>query len=199
VTLQEAKLTLETDVNSDGGREEGVFRLYGDPEVQEWMRTGFIVGGRGSTVNSIVQNAFGTESRREGIYIDLGGGAHGFTVNWRNTDDLSDINNNDITWGDDSYGTPSAENATGEDPKTQSNIFFNYLTTGEYDSRGGDKAIFEYGEWSSGGVLDPLEVVVVEQPQLTATADQPGFYTGQLTVVAAEDISRIGHSEARDR
>lgn len=197
MTLQEARLTLRCDCNGDGSREEGIFRMYGDPDVTEFVRTGYIVGGRGSTVNSILQEATGGESQRRGVHLDLGGGVHGFQIDFRGWEDAKDANNQDVTWGDPSYSSPSVENATGADPLTQSNVFMKYLTVGEFDSRGGDEAVFEYGEWSDEGLFEPIDVVFEQQPQLTCRAEEDGFLNGTIFLVATQDISDLGHSALR--
>lgn len=182
MTLQRAELTLSADVDNDGTQEDGVFVLEDDITIQPQVRTGFLIGGRGSEANSIIQdNAGGGTSSRAGLYLDLGGGQHvieiefskweGAPQQWGNTGD-----DTELTQGD----------ATGADPITQMGVLMRYLTVGTYDSV--QPATLEYGEYSDSGLYSPLDVVI-EGPQVRRSAEDGSWIDGTLTCIETVDVN----------
>lgn len=188
MTLQYARLTI--DGASPGGVDAtGVFEFAGNLEVVPGLRTGYLIGGRGSTTNAVVSSLIGSgESKRKGVYLDLGGGTRQVDINfwgWEGAKvDLDgDGTKEDLQWGD--TGDPSTttvSDATGADPITQMDCLMEYLVTAEIDSR--NPATLEYGEHHSAGLYDPLDVVV-EGPQFTRAAEDGSWFVGQMTFLEA--------------
>lgn len=188
MTLQEAKLHLHADVDDDGSLEHGIFRMVGDLQLNPFIRTGFLIGGRGSTINSITQEQLGKESNRKGIYLDLGGGVHGYDIDFRGWEGAIDADGNAVQWGNTGDDTEvTIGDATGADPLTQMDVLFHYLLVGEYDSRGG--ATFEAGEFSESGLYDPLDVTI-EAPQVIRSAEDGSWFDGSLTVLSLTRIDQ---------
>lgn len=179
--LNKATLTLDADVDGDGTAETGVFEMSGNLTISPSIRTGYLVGGRGSTVNSVASSLAGQEeSGREGFRLDLGGGAliveiefdgwEGSPDQWGNT-------------GDDS--TTTMADATGAAPTTQMEVLIEYLNRGEFDSR--DPARLQYGEHHSNGLFSELDVVV-EGPNMRRSAKDGSWFTGTLTCISVQSI-----------
>lgn len=183
MALNKAILTIDADVDGDGAEETGKFVMVDDIEIIPSMRTGFLLDNRGSTVNSVIsESTGGGESKRQGIYLDLGGGVRtvevsfsgwaGSAEQWGNTGDESTLTRAD---------------ATGASALTQLEVLFQYLAVGEVDSR--NPATLEYGEHHSDGLYDPLDVVL-ESPQGTRSSEQSSTFSGTLTflsVLSLED------------
>lgn len=185
--LNRATLTLEADPDNDGSTETGVFEMAGELTVTPGVRTGFLVNGQGAQVNSIISQlvndgALDDSNKRRGFYVDLGGGQHTVEIEFLGWKGSQDAAGNDLQWGDDPQPGRSQTSATGQDPITQIDVLTRYLTTGTFDSQ--NPATLEYGEFSSQGLYDPLEVVI-EGPQATREARDDDAYTGRMVCIAA--------------
>lgn len=190
-------LEIEADVDKDGTKETGVFEMLGDVEVTEGIRTGYLIGGKGSqafgvlsTIGDIVHGQ--GSPKRKGIHLDLGGGQHMFQISFRGWEGAIDPDGNALQWGDGSGSMPA--DATQSDPTTQVNCFMNYLRIGEIDSL--RPARLTFGEYSPTGTITNDETdnhlsVVIEQPTLTRTAGQPNTYEGTLTVIETVTIDDV--------
>lgn len=183
MTLHKAILTVEADVDGDGSTETGEFHMAGNIEVVPSLRTGFVLDNRGSTINSVVSSTVGSgESKRQGIYLDLGGGVRSVEVSFEGWEGSAE------RWGDTGDGGPTKADATGEDPLTQLEVLFQYLSVAEIDSR--NPATLEYGEHHGGGLYDPLDVVL-ESPQGTRTAENGSTFSGTLTFLSVQAIGDV--------
>lgn len=187
--LNKAQLTVEADVDSNSsGTETGVFDFTGNLEITPGIRTGYLIGGRGSTINAIIQSYLGNQAnKRRGIFLDLGGGAQTVEIKFRGWDGSGDV------WGDTSAGAEA--DATNEGPLSQMAVLIKYLNVAEIDSR--NPATLEYGEWSSGGRYEPLDVVV-EGPNLTAAAEDGSWFDGTMTFVSAADVTSTLSGQQQD-
>jgi hypothetical protein len=194
--LQRARLTVDADVNGDGQQETGVFEMAGNLEIVPGIRTGFLIGGRGSTVNSVVSSLLGDgQSARKGIYLDLGGGARQVDINFWGWEGARDQDGNPLQWGNTgNTDSPTQADATGADPITQIDCLMQYLTVAEIDSR--NPATLEYGEHHDDGLYDPLDVVV-EGPQMTRAAEDGSWFVGQLTTLEAVDVDQVLDGQQR--
>jgi len=180
-TLDKAVLYLSADIDGDGEREDAEFHMRGDLVVKPSIRTGFLVGGRGSTVNSVVSNTTGGEqSGREGYRLDLGGGARIVEIEftgWEGSDDQ---------WGNTGDGTEvTVGDATGASAVTQMEVLMEYLNVGEYDSR--NPATLEYGEHHPDGIYSAIDVVL-EGPQTRKTAEDGEWFQGTLTCISVQSL-----------
>ena len=131
--------------------------------LEHVTRTGFVLDGVGSTLIDTLSDVFGEftdadisgEGARAGVYTDLGGGQHVIRLETELTTGAS------YQWGD---GSGTRWDATGEDVRTQMQLFDRVMQLVEIDSRPGHKATLSVGEYSTGGDWDELRVVV-EQPE----------------------------------
>lgn len=192
MTLERVVLELpDVDFGGSIGTVTGVFHMYGDAEITESIRTGFVVGGRGSTVNGIVQSTLGTDQpMRKGVYVDLGGGQHTLEVQFIGWEGAQDTDGNSLQWGSSaSTTTVNAATATGAAPTTQMQVFINYLRHGTFGSISPARARF--GEYSDGtygvsaGSMDDYLPVAIESPSFTRSAGENTTYNGSLTLVEA--------------
>lgn len=184
-TYQQARLTVEVDVDGDATKEIGVFDFEGDLRVDTGIRTGYLLDGRGGTVNSVVSESVGDgTSKRKGVYLDLGSGVHYATVEFRGWEGSPGRWGNGEDGRGDSNVTES--DAEGAGPLSQIDVLKQYLLVGEVDSR--NPATLEYGEFSTNGVYDPLDVVF-EQPTFRRSADDGSFFDGSITFLEAVDLT----------
>lgn len=204
--LQHAELVLEADVDQDGQQETGRFVMVGNLSVTPGLRTGFIVGGRGSTANSVFSSlveqygtgntsAFQNPSKREGVHLDLGGGEHSVDVEFRGWEGATLSDGTPVQWGNDPNPGRTQASATGQDPITQIDVLLRYLTVGEYDSRA--PATLEYGEYSTDGLFEPIDVAI-EGPQAKRSSDDTATYSGTMTLIATTDIDNYRSALVRD-
>lgn len=200
MTLGRVVAEMDVDFGGSIGETTGVFHFYGDVEVDEQIRTGFLVGKRGSSVNGIIQDhAEAGEPKRKGAHIDAGGGQHALQLNFRGWEGATDSEGTALQWGDDPNPGLSRTSATGADATSQVNVFNEYLRVGTFDSRNPIRV--RYGEFSDGtyasesGVLDSYLECVIESPSLKRDAEEGNTFTGSLTFVetltASETIDAI--------
>ncbi|MDS0258562.1 hypothetical protein NDI56_03940 [Haloarcula sp. S1CR25-12] len=186
----DATLTVEADIDGDGTLETGKFVMADNINIKPGLRTGFILENRGSTVNSVISSfaksqseATGKpQSKRKGIYIDLGGGVRsaeieftgwtGSNLQWGNTGDDSEL-----TVGD----------ATGAKAFTQLEVLFHYLEIAEIDSR--RPAKLAYGQHHSDGLYEPMDVVL-ESPQGLRSSDDSSTFSGTLTFLSVQSLDK---------
>lgn len=188
MTLDRVVAELDVDFGGSTGEVTGVFEFYGDIEVEESIRTGFLVGQRGGQVNAIIQDSAGAgEPKRKGAHIDAGAGQHALTLSFRGWEGATDKDGNPVQWGDDPDEGVSKTSATGANATTQVNLFQHYLRVGTFDSR--TPARVRFGEFSDGtyadedGLYDDYLPMVIENPSLKRSAEESGTYTGQVTFV----------------
>jgi hypothetical protein len=183
-----AELVLDADVDGDGSKESGRFVMAGNITIETAGRTGYLIGGRGSSINAVIQDATSDgESNRRGFFEDLGGGAFTVAINFNGWEGAQLDDGTDVQWGDDPNPGKTVASATGEHPLTQIAVFNKYYQTGTFDSR--NPATLEYGEHHADGLYSALSVVI-EEPGLTwhppsEGGQDAGTYTGQLTCIAA--------------
>lgn len=181
MTLQKAILTIEADVDGDGSTETGKFHMQGNAEISPGLRTGYLVGGRGSTANAVFDSLLGDgESRQQGVFLGFGGGTRIYEIKFRGWQ------GSDLQWGNTGNGGTAAD-ATGEDPLTQIDVLLEYLSTADLDSR--NPATLEYGEHYVDGRFEP-DTVVPEQPTFTRSAEDGQWFDGSMTLLSAADLTK---------
>lgn len=167
MTLQGAILTVDGDS----------FAMHGNISLSAGIRTGYILEGTGDTWTAIWKSLVEATDLpvdwefREGIYLDLGGGAHVVEIEFKGW------KGSNLAWGD---GYSDA------DPITQLNVLEQKLVETQIDSF--RPAILEYGEYSPSGMFEPLEVAV-EGPRFTHSADDPSTFTGEMVCIAVAAIN----------
>jgi hypothetical protein len=199
VTLSRAVLQLPpTDVDGDGTDESGEFHMAGDLEIAPAIRTGFLIGGRGSQVNNILARAAGAgESSQGGFFLDLGAGARTVSVKFSSWKGARDSDGNPLQWGNEGADdAPTKADATGADAITQIDVLMQYLAVGRVDSS--SPATLHYGEHHTtsvhpdgeDGLYDPLNVVI-ETPDLTRPTGEGNSFSGEITFVEAAAIEEV--------
>lgn len=167
----------------------GTFEMAGSLTVTESIRTGYLVGGTGSTVWSFVGNLAGVdESKREQFFIDLGAGAHTVEVSFEGWEGAQDADGNSLQWGDTGDSTTLTKtDATGAHPVAQMQCLIGYLKRNTADSFGA--GTLEYGQRTSDSstMFDPLRVAV-EGPNIRKAFDEGRKMSGEITLVSTGDI-----------
>jgi len=204
--LDRARLELTADVDGDGQDEDGVFEMAGNLMVRPRVRTGFLLNGRGSTVNSIISSSLddgklsfldGPErtSKRRGFYLDLGGGQMTWDIEFRGWDGARDADGVPLQWGNDAEPGRTMASATGQGPQTQMDVLMRYIASGTADSR--DPAILEVGEYSEAGLYEPQQVAL-EGPAATRRSETSDGYDGTMTCIAVADLDTPWDAAYRD-
>jgi len=179
--LNGARLTMDADVDGDGNTETGVFDLSNGIDITPRIRTGDLIAQAGSSAGSFIDYISGDENGRAGYNIDAGGGAAAVDIQFKSWEGSTG------RWGDGS-GTDQAD-AEGDAVLRQMSVFWRYLNRGKYDSK--SPATFEWGEFSSSGVYDPLQVTF-EEPSTSFTAEeQASVFNGTVTVIATRSLDSL--------
>lgn len=196
MTLQGADLTIEADVNGDGSKETGKFEMRGNVEITPQIVSSFVIDGRGRIVNSILSELVGDgTNKRQGFYLDLGGGAHAIELSFTGWEGAIDSSGNNLQWGNDPNKSKTKSSATGQDPITQIDVLMRYLTVGEIDSR--NPATLAYGEYSSSGVYSSLNVIV-DSPRFPRSAMDGAKFEGSMTCIVAADVTTSWDADKRN-
>lgn len=187
--LQTVRLTIDSELGT------GVFEAWAT-SVAPGLRTGYVVGGRGSTVNAVLGQAAGQEdSKRKGVYLDAGGGSATFTISFRKWEGATDNQEQPLQWGSTSDTDVHSEtSATGADAYSQLDCFFHWLEQSTIDSE--SPAQLEYCQHYPGGVYDPVDVVF-EEPKVRQVAEDGSWINADLTLVSAADLSEIHDAALR--
>lgn len=189
MTVKGAKLTIEADADGDGQTETGVFDMGVDVETTTTFRTGYLVGGRGSTANAVFGDLVGDgESQYQGVFLGFGGGVKVVEVTFRN------YKGSTHQWGNTGNGGTKAD-ATGEDAITQADVLSKYIEAADLDSRG--PATLEHGEYSKSGRYSP-DKVALEQPSFKRNWEEDGnWFSGTLTCPLAADLTQAWDAQKR--
>ena len=205
--LQRARLELDADVDNDGTVETGVFEMAGNLMIRPRVRTGFMLNGRGSSINSVISSSLedglldgigdnpDKQSKRRGFYLDLGGGQMTWDIEFRGWNGSKDENGVPLQWGDDPQPGRSQSSATGQNPQTQMDVLMRYVSVGTTDSR--NPATLEVGEYSSDGLYEPQQVVL-EGPSTTRRSETSDGYDGTMTCIAVADFDTPWDAAYRD-
>lgn len=198
MTLEYPVLELDADFGS--GLVTGVFELYGDVDVTQAIRTGYLVGGRGSSVNGIFDSS--GDEQRKGVHLDLGGGQHTWQVKATGWKAATKADGSNVQWGTSSDPTVESESsATGAKAVTQMDVFCHFLSVGTFDSQGG--ARLRYGEHSDGtyaasaGSMDPYKTVAIESPQVQLSADSKDKMDVSMTLIDTMVIKELRDAKKR--
>lgn len=189
MTVKGAILRIEADVDGDGTKESGVFDMGIEVETSTKFRTGYLVGGRGSSANAIFTDLVSDgESDMEGVYLGFGGGVKVVEVKFQNYKGSSH------QWGNTGNGGTKAD-ATGEDAITQADVLARYIEAADIDSR--EPATLEHGEYSQSGRYSP-DQVALEQPSLSRNySDDGNWFSGSLTCPSAADLTQALDAQNR--
>lgn len=170
--LQKAILTIESEIN--GSSVTGEFHLKGDVEITGGIRTGYLIGGKGS-------QAIGALTGEASEFHFGFGGPQFWEVSWKSWEGST------LQWGDSGSGGTDTD-ATGEDPLTQMDVLLEYMANSNLDS--GQPATWAYGEYSSGGRYSP-QLVVPESPKITRAADDGSWMDGNMTLLSTKPGDEI--------
>ncbi|WP_049986823.1 hypothetical protein [Halobellus rufus] len=136
------------------------------------------------------------DSQNQQFFLDAGAGAMALEIQFRGWEGSKDSNGAPLEWGD--TGDPdqlTATDATGADPVSQICCLVEYLRTGTVDSR--NPATFEWGEWATDGLYEPIDVVL-EGPEMTRAAEDGSWFDGTLTLIDAADVRAAYDAVAND-
>ncbi|WP_338417006.1 hypothetical protein [Halobacterium salinarum] len=161
------------------------------------IRTGYVVGGRGSTVNAVLGNLAGdgNNSKRKGIYLDAGGGTMTYELNWRTWEGARNPDDQPLQWGDNPDPSVHTQtSATGATALDQLECLLYWLEQTTVDSE--NTATLEYGQHHSNGLYDPVDVVF-EEPTIRDVAEDGSWVSGSLTLVSAANLSQIQDAASR--
>lgn len=173
------ELEIDADPDEDGNQETGKFEISGNAQVSEQVDIDYQIGGAADTTNAIVQEYIdGKKHRRRGIYFDLGAGAHIFEIQFQGWDGSSN------QWGDGSGNLPN--DATGETPITQMQVFQQYLRTGTTDSL--NPARLKFGQYHGSGALDDVVYVAVQGPRNVHAAEDYSTFDGTIQCFEVEKL-----------
>lgn len=190
----------EGDIGSPDDPVQGRFVLAGNLEISINFRTGFIIGGRGSAINNVIQTATGGDGEKgKGFFIDLGEGGHVIECLFRGWDGARvpsgyDGNGKPTGWESAQWGNTgdpdekTYADATAAHPLSQVNVLEQYLRHIRIDSS--QSATVQYGEFSDDGMYGPLDVVL-EGPQFTRSYDRMSSFDGTLTMIEAAAIEDV--------
>jgi len=197
----------EGDIGAPDDPVQGRFILAGNLNIAPSFRTGFIIGGRGSLINNVIQQVSGDGNgeKGQGIFIDLGDGAHVIEVEFRGWKGAQVPSGYDADgkptgfepaqWGNTGDETElTYADATGAHPQTQVNVLEQYLRNLRIDSS--QTATLQYGEFSTDGMYGPLDVVL-EGPQMTRASEDASSFDGSLTLIEAAAIEDIASAVER--
>lgn len=178
-------LTITGDPDGDDVEETGTFEME-SADVTPGVRTGALYQSGDGFLQTARAIAFG--QRRDQVKLDTGQGATTFQIEFRGWDG----ENADYQWGDSAAASLTATSATGQNPFEQISILLRYLNEVNIDSE--NPATLEWGEFSTGGVYDPV-TVAPEDPTFPTRRDEPNTFDGTLTLVSTADLSeQIGRA-----
>ncbi len=192
------RLTIEGEVA--GIQRTGVFEFGeygprgeegGGASVEDQIRTGFLLENAGEAILNAYRDAVDSSAPfRRGIHVDRGGGQHALELDFATPQNGRKSDGSHFQWGSssDPDAGPNEHTATGGSAEEQMAVLINYLRHVRIDST--SPATFEWGEYSSEGILDPLKVVV-ESPSVIASNDSPGWADGTMTLVETVDLEAV--------
>ncbi|MFC6765439.1 hypothetical protein [Natrinema soli] len=180
--------TLTIPADFGNSTVEGVFEAFVNPQDDDEVRTGYLLDSGLDQALAILRGLLEDgEPDRKGIHLDLGGGTHAIGLRADvNSEATEDENGNVLQWGSSNDPTQfSATTATGGTALQKTQIFQHYTRVAGADSL--TPATLEYGEYSTDGVLEPLDVVF-EQPKFERKSADTYQFTG--TFVETVDLNR---------
>ncbi|WP_137288827.1 hypothetical protein [Natronorubrum halophilum] len=180
------RITIEADFG--GGGTTGVFEAFVNPDDTDEVRTGYLLEDSFNQTLSILRGLLEEgEADRKGVHLDLGGGQHAVSLTAEvNSGPTPDSDGGVLQWG--SSADPEqfdATTATGATALQKTQIFQHYARVGGSDSL--TPATLEYGEYTTDGVLEPLDVVF-ETPKFERQSSDKYRFSG--TFVETVDLSR---------
>ncbi|MFW5896257.1 MAG: hypothetical protein ACOCUA_02620 [archaeon] len=186
--LEGAKLIMSADVDDDGMKEDGEFGLSAGIEITPGVRTGDLIGPTGSQAGAIIDFVANAANGRAGFNLDIGGGAATYQISFNGFEGHA------AQWGDGS-DNPAAD-ASGEGVWRQMSVWQRYLDRGTYDST--NAASLEWGEYSKGGVYDPISVAIEEPSATFAAEEETSVWDGTVTLVSTRALSQAAYSQDQD-
>lgn len=201
LTAEQRKVIVTVNGDPDGGgARDHIFEMVagGDEglSIRPYLRTGYLIAGRGNLVNTIIQEFTDSgESPRKGFYFDAGNGEYIHEIDFQGWEGAQ-YEGQALQWGDTGDDSNiTATDATGADPITQIQILLYVIRNVQIDSR--NPATLEFGQHSDGGVLDPLDVVF-EEPGAVHQGSTPSTFDGSLTCIEAASLEEAWDAIAND-
>lgn len=204
-TLDRAIVEMSADVDGDGNTENGRFHMVGNVTVSEQVEPDYWFGGRGSTINSVINRTLLDKAGgRQQFYLDLGAGSHIHEIEFMGWEGAKDSDGNDVLWGDPNAQKGTVANATSQDALVQMQTFNKYLKNGIVDSF--SPAYLHVGEWTDGiyNNGDPIEAcngeeglfgkplkIVLMGPRMVKASEEFKTFNGSYQAVETLEIDQF--------
>jgi len=184
------------DYDNDGTDESPKFVFTDNLRLGFRTRTGYLLGGSGSTVIDVLTDIYedltGNEAqadgRRQGFYLDLGSGSHVVSV------EAQVVKGSSNQWGT-GDGDPVTD-ATGAHPVDQIQLLDRVIQLAEIDSR--NPATLSVGRYSANGPYPPLDVVPEEPDTSFDTEQESSTATVDINFVEAFAVEDSTDAEKQD-
>jgi len=177
-----------------------VFEMRGDLDPSEEVERTFLLSQRGQYLSEAFdqftndegeivapEDAEITGTRRQGYHVDGGAGSHAwilsFTVSFEP----------ELRWGDGTTDPDNADeytryDAQGAAPQVKKQLLGHWLAQARTDS--GGQATLRWGEYSEGGIFEPVPVVIVEA-SLSSPEDDPAEFEGSMTLRRTDTFGSV--------
>lgn len=193
-TIDKATLVMRNDLTgAGGGTNEGVFEIETNVEVDQRMRSSFLLDNSLDRVLGALNEILGLDDskKREGIVIDVGGGETTHTITF------TEASGGTNSWGD--GGAPDAPDAftdaTGGSARRKSEVIQRYMLTGTYDSS--QPAELRFGEYNpSGGVYEDFHPVAIKDFNITVSSENEDTIEGRITL---QNVGTLGQEQNPER
>jgi hypothetical protein len=212
--LQDYEKTVTLEITGDpsgtGSTSTATFEFVaGDPaiQIQESVRTGTVTSTGAQLLTTFFNEITDQEDAlNEVVAIGLGTGQYTIEISFSSWGGATDFQGNTLQWGDTGdQSTLTKTDATGEPAPRQLSCLMYWIKNTRIDSlpedlggslASGGPAKLSFGQHTSQGVYDPVDVIL-EEPSGTYSGEEPSTFTGTLTCVAVADLGETYDSEAR--
>ncbi|WP_254766500.1 hypothetical protein [Salinilacihabitans rarus] len=186
---------IELTADFGSGPVTGVFEAFvigeGSGDVGDDIRTGFLLSGAGDQAIGFLLGLLDAgETARKGVHYDAGGGEHAIPIRANVTSGPTPNGEGGVLqWG--ASADPDVldqTTATGGTAIQKAQIFNHYLSVAGGGTDSLAPATLEWGEYSTDGVLDPLEVVL-EEPSFERQG--PDSYRFSTTCVETATLGSL--------
>lgn len=179
--IDNATLELSAEINTDEKDVTGVFEMQTNVEVNQRMRTSFLLDNSLDRILGALQVDESTP-KRSGVTIDVGGGEFTYTVTF--TEPTGGTN----SWGD---GTNDARaDATGDSARRKAEVLMRYAKTGKYDSNAPAK--LRFGEYNGDGEYENFIPCAIEDIDVSVSAESEDTIEGTITLKEVGTLGKVG-------
>lgn len=172
--IDNAVLELDNDITGDSTANNGVFEISSNLEVEQQVRTSFLLDNSIDRVLGALNELTGKDDsvKRSGISVDVGGGQMSYQLTF--TEPTGGSN----SWGD---GGSANTDATGDAARRKAEVLMRYIRTGTYGSV--DPARLKFGEYNPSGEYENFVPVAIQDVSVTVSAENEEQIEGRITLV----------------